>query len=663
MKETTKAYRRRIKDESWGQIFRGRGLDIGSGDDPFLTKWWGDVTRVDTFDQEDGDAQFILRNLHDRAAQYDFVHSSNCLEHMVNPQKALVQWLMLVKPGGHLVFTVPDEDLYEQGVWPSQWNGDHKWTFTIWKGKKKSWSRRSINLAEMVGNIVNGTVVKLGIVDTNYDYSLQRTGVDQTLPEDGAEAFIEVVIRRNPIERVENATFKHSGARGDLIYGLPTLAALGGGSLQIHLTNKHYVGHQVGKKEVQQFKDLLERQSYIKEVSIWSGKEVDFDLDRFRDLPIDHTLLALSHLIRFGVEWDITKPWIDPETVTPNHEADIIVARSPRYHGPMAWQLLHPYAEKCLFLGYPAEHKEFVSLTGLPMPQLEPKSIVGMAEVIRGSKLFIGNQSFPYALAEAMKHPRVLEECPQCPNCTPTGPDGYVGLTEEVLERYIEGKEVVVVDSGRAHSPWMSRKATPQPRVNPRRWRPVQNRPLVSAILPAQNVPQDEVQAAVDYLGIPDEVGEIIVVSSNPADHAKNIKANVPWAHAVNLGAEQAHGDFLCIVRPEFSGWNNWCYDLLGMFPDERAGLAGTVQVLDGFPHVSGPAMMLSRAAYEMVGVYDWRLNLEGPWLELALCLRLMANRFTFRHVGGRVRHWAPEEKDDGGTNAAFVKAQYGVEI
>ena len=43
---------------------------------------------------------------------------------------------------------VPDEDLYEQGVFPSTFNADHKWTFTI--SKSESWIDKSINLFDLL---------------------------------------------------------------------------------------------------------------------------------------------------------------------------------------------------------------------------------------------------------------------------------------------------------------------------------------------------------------------------------------------------------------------------------------------------------------------------------------------------------------------------------
>ena len=62
---------------------------------------------------------------------YDAVCSSHCLEHMRDVPAALTQWWALVRKGGYLVLVVPDEDLYEQGGWPSLFNSDHKATFRI----------------------------------------------------------------------------------------------------------------------------------------------------------------------------------------------------------------------------------------------------------------------------------------------------------------------------------------------------------------------------------------------------------------------------------------------------------------------------------------------------------------------------------------------------
>lgn len=150
----------------WGElewsVLKGSGIDIGCGEDPVLP----DVRR---FDKEDGDANEIMRYVRE---QFDFVFSSHCLEHMHDPRKALLQWWALVRPGGHLFFIVPDEDLYEQGVFPSRFNPDHKATFTI--SKERSWSPVSVNVRELALGLPDALLVSLILQDHGYDRSLLR---------------------------------------------------------------------------------------------------------------------------------------------------------------------------------------------------------------------------------------------------------------------------------------------------------------------------------------------------------------------------------------------------------------------------------------------------------------------------------------------------------
>jgi SAM-dependent methyltransferase len=154
----------------WGalenSILRGSGLDIGCGPDPIRP----DVRR---FDQKQGDANRINDFVHE---QFDFVFSSHCLEHMHHPPEALLRWWTLVRPGGHLIFIVPDEDLYEQGVFPSRFNPDHKATFTI--AKQKSWSPVSINVRDLARSLPAAELVSLELHDRGYDRRLHHFGPD-----------------------------------------------------------------------------------------------------------------------------------------------------------------------------------------------------------------------------------------------------------------------------------------------------------------------------------------------------------------------------------------------------------------------------------------------------------------------------------------------------
>jgi len=188
--ETKKANKRRKKIPLFrDRAFVGKGIDIGCGRDILNRKVFKKITSIEGFELADGNAQYIHK--HKEKESYDFVYSSNCLEHMDEPLDALRSWYSLVKPGGYLIFTVPDEDLYEQGVFPSRYNYDHKWTFTIYK--KKSWSVKSINTVDLVRELPGCKVLRMSVIDTNYDYS--KKGEDQTRGK--AEAIIEVVIQKH----------------------------------------------------------------------------------------------------------------------------------------------------------------------------------------------------------------------------------------------------------------------------------------------------------------------------------------------------------------------------------------------------------------------------------------------------------------------------------
>ena len=140
-------------------LFEGNGIDIGCGLDPIFPN-------AKPFDMADGDANEITKFVD---TQYDYVFSSHCLEHMHNPKSAISEWWKLVKTGGHFIFTVPDEDLYEQGYFPSLFNDDHKSTFTI--AKNNSWSNRSFNILDLVNDLPNSQLLKIETQDNDYNRS------------------------------------------------------------------------------------------------------------------------------------------------------------------------------------------------------------------------------------------------------------------------------------------------------------------------------------------------------------------------------------------------------------------------------------------------------------------------------------------------------------
>jgi ubiquinone/menaquinone biosynthesis C-methylase UbiE len=141
------------------------------------------------WDIEDGDAQ-LMEGVADNSL--DFVHSSHCLEHMKDPHAALENWLRILKPGGYLVCIIPEEDMYEMGVFPSMWNEDHKCTFAV--HKTESWSSGSINVLSMLTQTkAKISIHKVELLDATYRYHLDD--IDQTSTPIG-ECAIEFIVRK-----------------------------------------------------------------------------------------------------------------------------------------------------------------------------------------------------------------------------------------------------------------------------------------------------------------------------------------------------------------------------------------------------------------------------------------------------------------------------------
>ena len=188
MKETTKANNRRQETEIFHRVFKGSGIDIGYGNDPLNKERWKEVEEIDLFDISDGDAQEITEFYEE--GSYDFVYSSHCLEHVEDPFVTIMEWWKLVKEGGYMVLVVPDEDLYEQGHFPSKYNSDHKYTFTIYK--KESWCKRSINVVDLIKYLTNCRVIKIELVDSGYNYEME----DRDQSKKGAEVGIEIIVQK-----------------------------------------------------------------------------------------------------------------------------------------------------------------------------------------------------------------------------------------------------------------------------------------------------------------------------------------------------------------------------------------------------------------------------------------------------------------------------------
>lgn len=203
MMEAMKAQRRRLAEDGamntpvfdrwWHNIFSGHGADIGSGDDPFDISPWLHCQSCTHFNLPDGGGDSVNKFL-GRIPLFDFLVSSQVLEHALDPVVMLKSWIALLKPGGHIVATVPDYSLYEHARFPSQYNAGHKSTWSLDAFHLPPKGSVHCKLPEWL-NQFQAEILLCRLVDTNYNYHL--VDIDQTLrAEDNVEAFIEFVLRK-----------------------------------------------------------------------------------------------------------------------------------------------------------------------------------------------------------------------------------------------------------------------------------------------------------------------------------------------------------------------------------------------------------------------------------------------------------------------------------
>jgi SAM-dependent methyltransferase len=197
---------RRWAKEPWfyrDRIFpRGTVLDIGPGWDPLAAycQMFPLVERWTVLDHQIQPQTEMCERITEDATegaealqprQFDAVFSSHCIEHMVDPSRALRAWFSLVKPGGHLVVIAPSWVHYEREVWPPRFNTDHKTAWVLYRDGHGPpyflWGL--INEVAVLG----GTILRALTLDEHW----KPGQFDQTSNHE-SESGLEVVIQKAP---------------------------------------------------------------------------------------------------------------------------------------------------------------------------------------------------------------------------------------------------------------------------------------------------------------------------------------------------------------------------------------------------------------------------------------------------------------------------------
>lgn len=242
-------------------------------------------------------------------------------------------------------------------------------------------------------------------------------------------------------------TFKHSGHAGDIIYALASIRHICkkteskailyiACNIKTDLKNHPSGSVMIPDKMYDFLRPLIIIQKYIADVRRYDGSKVDYDLDLFRTKTPPINLSATSIAQWYGMISpelfpDLSHPWI---RVSPKLTNEIVMARTERYLNPLTNP--HGNISKGLFVG---TQREWDIVNQLPhnLKRHEVSTALEMAQLIAGAKFVLSNQTLFFAIAEAMKVPRVLEQYWHAPNVIPTGGEYYIYNTNEQLKNIL----------------------------------------------------------------------------------------------------------------------------------------------------------------------------------------------------------------------------------
>jgi hypothetical protein len=243
-------------------------------------------------------------------------------------------------------------------------------------------------------------------------------------------------------------TFLHSGNCGDIIYALPTILTLkknGKASIFLNTNPKKvhelyhtsdYVSFNEGMATM--LKPLLLFQPEIGTCEIYKDQNIDYDLDVFRSYTFlqDRGSISRWYFYVFGISAPLYNPWlVAPKDLSVND--CIIIARSKRYRNPLIDYSFFRKYPNIIFIGIEEEYDDIK----LMIPSIKWRKVVDfleMASLINSCKFFVGNQSFPFSLAEALKVNRILEVYYKIPNVIVEGAGANDFMYQPQFESLVE---------------------------------------------------------------------------------------------------------------------------------------------------------------------------------------------------------------------------------
>lgn len=222
----------------------------------------------------------------------------------------------------------------------------------------------------------------------------------------------------------------HSGNLGDVLYALAAIKAYEPSELILGPQQRGTAvcAVPITKEQFDMFYPLLSIQPYLTKVTYSEKHPGDgvYDLNRFRNIWVNTHLrnkagiktLCQAHFWELGIQdkFSETEPWLSVEN--PIETGRFIVHRSPRYNAPSSgpeafpWpQLVKTHASQMMFVGLEHEYEKFQRDHQCKISFWKVRDFLEMARLIAGAKGFIGNQSFPLAIAIGLGQKCMVEAC------------------------------------------------------------------------------------------------------------------------------------------------------------------------------------------------------------------------------------------------------------
>ena len=291
---------------------------------------------------------------------------------------------------------------------------------------------------------------KLTNKDKHFHYKMnlkKDAAIKQNIKTFETELEKKIINIQKNIENKKELSFLHYGHLGDVVCSLPVIKELS----KTHKCNfyiqtnkplppnaRHYkrFGDHIflTKTNVDMLSPLFMNQPYIHKVDKYTNQEIDIDLNLIREMPIDFNIDSVRWYSQLtGIHTDLSVPYIfaEPHDVIKNKVTIIRNVRRKNYF--INYKFLKKY-ENLLFIGLNDEYEDLKKEVS-NLEFYDCKDFLEMAQIIKSSKLFLGNLSFGYTIAEGLKIPRLLESVPEFPLVYPNGKNAYDFYFQEHFEK------------------------------------------------------------------------------------------------------------------------------------------------------------------------------------------------------------------------------------